>query len=263
LLFAYYWLLLGTRLAKAHAFMNLVSLAHISPQLSELQMHFPKQLPSSEVYVRGDVQALRERRGLSLAIVGTRMPSPYGYRVIDELLEAIQSAPISIVSGGAFGIDSYAHRRALQWGLPTRAWLVGPIADPGPRSQRALFDEIAASPGSGLLVPKFLEAEEGYRLKLGAKAWLARNAWIAADADVVLCVEASLKSGTWQTARDSNDLGKEIYAIPGSVFEPRSEGCNAMISRSYAKAVFSIRDFAESLVVRALQSSYNNAKAYV
>jgi len=239
---------------------KLVPLSQISESLALTQKQFQKHLPSDSAYVRGDVDSMRRRRGLSLGIVGTRMPSPYGYRIVEELMALLRGSNVNIVSGGAFGIDSHAHRMALRNDLPTRSWLVGPIDDPNPRSQRALFEEIAQSKGSGLLVPHFLESENTYRLKLGAKAWLARNAWIVADSDLVLCVEASIKSGTWQTARDSSDLGRDFFVVPGSVFEPRSEGCNRMISNDYAKIMPNIREFAESLVVLSLQNSYNRER---
>lgn len=241
---------------------SFVSLSKISPELAQLQKHFPSHLPSDHVFVRGNTELLYKKRGLSLGIIGTRMPSEYGYRIVQELISRLAGHNISIVSGGAFGIDAESHRMALKYGLATRAWLVGPINDPSPKTQRALFDQIASTPGSALMVPQFLEASDGVRYKLGAKAWLARNAWIAADSDLVLCVEASLKSGTWQTARDSRDLGKDFYAIPGSIFERRSEGCNSMISKSYATGVTNLKEFAESLVVRALRSSYNKGRPY-
>jgi DNA processing protein len=246
-----------------------LSLGSFDPQMQRIREIHPCMLPSDRVHVRSrewqawvaeGQQGPAPRKKFSLAIVGTRKPSAYGVRVVEELVRRLSRYDICIVSGGAFGIDRVAHEGALSWGLSTHAWLVGPIEAPSPQSHRQLFEEIEKAPGSALIVPGHLEAEDGPRRRLGALAWRARNTWIVAEADAVLVAEAFLKSGTWQSAQDSNDLGKPLYAPPGPIFTASSQGTNQMISRTYASPVFDLGELTESLVVLAERSSYNITK---
>jgi DNA processing protein len=250
---------LGTDLVEA-VFMQtqILTLKEYSPQLAEMQTHFSKHLVSTKIHMRGNKASLDAKKNFSVAIVGTRMPSEYGYTLVKELVKRLAPHQFNIVSGGAFGIDAEAHEQALERGLATRAWLVGPVADPAPRSHRGLFEKIARSEGSALLVPDFLEVER-IRQHLGPRAWLARNSWIVADADVVVIIEAAIKSGTWQTAKDALDMGKSIYLLPGKIFSKTSQGTNRMISRGYGEIVCDLDQLTETLVVRAQQNTYNKS----
>lgn len=231
-------------------------LSEISPELYDLHKIFPKQLNCNSIYLRGDPNTFR-RSGLRLGIVGTRKSTQYGRRVVSELLRMLRGHPICIVSGGAIGIDACAQNEALNNQLDTRAWLVGPIARPGPQHNSELFRKIESAMGSALIVPTILEEPEGLRKKLGNRAWLLRNAWIAADSDVVLVVEAFEKSGTWQTVKDAADMGKPVFLLPGSIFNESSRGVSLMISRGHGEILTDLKRFAESLVVCATRKLYN------
>jgi DNA processing protein len=242
---------------------QLIRLEDYNPELAHLGLQASKLLPSRNLWIRS--RQWREKSALprkfSVAVVGSRKPSAYGVKVTEELIRRLGVYDFCVVSGGAFGIDRIAHEVAIEEGLATRAWLVGPIEDPSPRAHRQLFDRIEKSPASALLVPEHLEKpERGFGSDFGAYAWLARNAWIAADADAVVVIEAYEKSGTWQTVSDANELGKMIYAVPGSIFTGTSYGTNKMISGSCAQAVYDLDELTESLVVLAGRRSYNIIK---
>ncbi len=246
-----------------------VSLDVFDPDLAALQRFHSDRLPSAQVWLRSREwqewsRGLRantpSERTFSVAIVGTRKPSSYGVRVVEELVRRLSAYRVRVVSGGAFGIDRVAHEAALSWGLATHAWLVGPLEDPSPKSHRKVFEDIEKAPGSALVVPDFLERSEALRSRLGSRAWLARNAWVAAQASAVVVVEAFLKSGTWQSVKDSDALGRPCYAVPGPIFAASSHGTNRMISRNYANPVADLGELTESLVVLAEGASYNISK---
>jgi DNA processing protein len=228
-----------------------VDLASVDERLSIFQKNFSQELPSRRVFKRGSQQGF-DPRFLKLAIVGSRRSTGYGREVVHQLLERLRGEPVAIISGGAVGIDSASHDAAMKNGLPTRAWLVGPIERPGPRLNAGLFQRILQSSGGSLVVPDYLEPRRGQTSPpMGAASWLARNAWIAADSDILLVVEALEKSGTWQTLKMALDFGKPTFAVPGSLFNKSSQGCLKMISGGYAQGVESLDAFAESLIAHA------------
>jgi len=239
---------------------QLLTLQDYDPQMAALQLVHEKTLATNRVWIRGrDWQdGRRPQRKFSVAIVGTRKPSEYGVRVVEDLVRRLSAYEMCIVSGGAFGIDRLAHECALERDMSTKAWLVGPIDDPGPRTHRQLFESIERAEGSALLVPSHLnDPDSGFRTRLGALAWLTRNAWIVAEADVVVVVEAYQKSGTWQTVLDTDTLNRGLYVVPGPLFAGSSYGTNRMISNTHAQAVFDLGELTETLVVLAGQGSYN------
>jgi DNA processing protein len=233
-----------------------IPLAAYSPRLAVLAREYPKSFRSQALSVRGDVATLLpEAASFSVAIIGSRRPTAYGLRFVEDFVRFVAPLGWSIVSGGALGIDGHAHRCALTSGLPTRAWVVGSVEDPSPRSHARLFDEIGGRKGSALLCPQHLELEAGLRAE--SWAWLDRNAWVAGDAQAVVVVEAQVKSGTWSTAKMAADMGIPVYALPGSVFSEVSQGTNQMIAEGYALPIGGVRELTESLVVHALPRSYN------
>jgi len=241
-----------------------ISLDAYDSHVAQMQATHPLLLPTRDVWIRARewTEGKPPRRKFSVGIVGTRKPSEYGLRVTEELVARLARFDVCVVSGGAFGIDRIAHESALTEGLSTKAWLVGPIEDPGPRAHRRLFEAIEKAPGSALLVPSHLNnPENGTRQRLGPWSWLARNAWVAADVDALVVVEAFLKSGTWQTVNDAHELGKAIFLVPGSIFTASSCGTNKMISNSCGQIVLDLGELTETLVVLAHQGSYNINKS--
>lgn len=188
--------------------------------------------PPDPLWVDGDVSALREP---AVAIVGTRRMTGYGERVARELALACARSGIVVVSGFAQGIDSAAHRGALDGGGRTVAVLGESIptflvAIRGRR--RPLVPRIRER---GAIVSEFAAP-------FGARAWAfaKRNATIAALAAAVVIVEAGEVSGALITARHARALGRALYAIPGPLGSVASVGTNALIASGVARALASV-----------------------
>lgn len=183
------------------------------------------------LWVDGDLTALTAP---AIAIVGTRRMTGYGERVARELAMACARAGLVVVSGFAQGIDSAAHRGALDGGGRTVAVLGESIPSfvamvRGRR--RPLVPRVRAS---GALVSE-------YRAPLGPRSWTyaKRNATIAALASAVVVVEAGHVSGALITARNAADLGRRLYAVPGPIGSASSAGTNALIAAGRARALVS------------------------
>lgn len=182
------------------------------PRLRDL--HDPPPL----LYVKGRLDLLHAR---GLAVVGSRHATPQGLADATHFAHALSDAGLTIVSGLALGIDGAAHRG----GLDGRSGTVAVIATGAdlvyPARHRALAHEIAAH---GAIVSEW---------PLGTPARAAhfpqRNRMIAALALGVLVVEAAPRSGSLITARLANELGRDVFAIPGSIHAPLAQGCHALI----------------------------------
>jgi DNA processing protein len=183
------------------------------------------------LWVDGDVTALH---ATAVAIVGTRRMTGYGERVARELAMACAASGVVVVSGLAQGIDSAAHRGALDAGGRTVAVLGESIrltlATLRGR-RRPLLPRIRSS---GALVSE-------YAAPFAARPWTfaRRNATIAALARVVVVVEAGERSGALITAGHALDLGRRLYAVPGPLGSAASIGTNALIADGRASALVS------------------------
>ena len=180
----------------------------------------------------------------SLAIVGSRNPTPQGALNARQFAQALAESGLTIISGLALGIDGAAHEGALTGHAPT-AGRLATVAVVGtgldrvyPKSHHALAHRIAEQ---GLLVSEY---------PLGtpplAGNFPRRNRLIAGLSDATLVVEAALQSGSLITARLAAEQGKDVFAIPGSIHSTQSHGCHALI-RQGAKLVESVQDILEEM----------------
>ncbi|HZQ50496.1 MAG TPA: DNA-processing protein DprA [Candidatus Dormibacteraeota bacterium] len=161
--------------------------------------------------------------GPRAAIVGSRRPSPYGEAVAEQLGSELAAAGVVIVSGLALGVDAAAHRGALHGGGTTVAVMGTGVDVVYPPSHAGLADEIVA--GGGALVSQFPDGALPRRHNFPA-----RNYTMAAISDVVVVVEAAQGSGALITAEAAVELGKDVLAVPGSIFSPLSVGTHGLIS---------------------------------
>jgi len=181
------------------------------------------QIPDkpNTLYYRGAVPDLEQK---FLCIIGPRKYTDYGAKVCEELIKGLSVMPITIVSGLAYGIDSIAHKCALDYGLKT-------IAFPGsglnksviyPRAHFNLAMQILES--GGTLISEFSNKTE-------AAPWTfpKRNRLMAGISDAVLVIEAGQKSGTMITSRLALDYNRNVLAVPGSIFNLTSVGTNNLI----------------------------------
>ena len=214
---------------------------------------------SSDLLVRGSPDwgpgNLPEKR-LRVGVIGTRKPSRYGLRFVAELITALKDLPLTFISGGALGIDGELHYRALLNGCPTEAWVVGPCAQPSPRSHSELFLEMGRRDHCAVVVPRELEP---VNRQPHPSDWLKRNQWLSMGLDVLIVVEAGIYSGTWATVKFSQNLGIPIFALPGTIFSPESKGTNLMISTGYAHPVEGVGFLYQELVALISSTLYNGS----
>jgi DNA processing protein len=180
----------------------------------------------------------------SLAVVGSRNPTPQGAANARLFAKAMAQAGLTIVSGLALGVDGAAHAGALEAAEKSdRAGLTVAVVGTGldrvyPSAHRELAHRIARH---GLLISEY---------PLGTPPLNAnfpkRNRLIAGLSNGTLVVEAALKSGSLITARLTTDQGKEVFAIPGSIHAAQSHGCHLLIKQG-AKLVESAQDILEEL----------------
>lgn len=190
--------------------------------------------PPIGLVVKGDLSALSEK---SLAIVGTRNPTPYGVRIAGDFAAGFVDREWSIVSGGAYGIDSAAHKGALIAEGRTVAVLAAGIDVAYPAGNARLFAEISEN---GALVSEVLPGAHAIPSR-----FLTRNRIIAALSQATLVVEAAFRSGSLRTARDAAELMRPVMAIPGPISAPTSEGCHRLIGERAAEIVTSVTDAIE------------------
>lgn len=191
--------------------------------------------PPSTLRGSGDPSTLT---GPALAVVGARRATPYGLRAAAEFAGWAAEAGWTIVSGAAMGCDQAAHRAALSAGGRTIA-VMGCGADVVyPRGADML---LAAISDSGAVLS---ELEWGHP----PSKWTfrARNRIIAALADALLVVEAGLPSGTFSTADHALASGRDVFAVPGSIFASECRGANRLI-RQGAVPITDVSELADAL----------------
>ncbi|MDO4616548.1 MAG: DNA-processing protein DprA [Lachnospiraceae bacterium] len=173
------------------------------------------------LYVKGSLPDPGRR---SVAVVGARNCSGYGRTQALQFSEALAREGVQIISGLAYGIDTYAHQGALKGGGATFAVLGCGVDVCYPKENYLLYEEILKKEG-GILS----EYEPG----TPPLSWHfpIRNRIISALADLILVVEARKKSGSLITAEYALEQGKNIFAVPGRVGDACSAGCNALIAQ--------------------------------
>lgn len=189
--------------------------------------------PPLVLYVHGTLQSQDQ---LALAVVGSRKPSNYGKVMAQRLSAEIVHQGFTVVSGLARGIDSIAHQSALHAGGRTLAVLGSGINVVYPPENRRLFETITAH---GAVLSEF-----PFDTKPDRWNFPRRNRMISGLSLGTLVVEATVSSGALVTARHALEQGREVFAIPGRVDVPNSQGTNKLI-KSGAKLVEGIDDIVE------------------
>lgn len=191
--------------------------------------------PPIILYCVGNTNLLASNQ---LAVVGSRNYSTYGRNATDKIIADLATSNLTITSGLAFGIDTLAHEFSLKNNLQTIAVIGTGINIVYPSSNRALYERIAKH---GLIISEF---------QLGTKPlrhnFPLRNRLISGLSKGVLVIEAASKSGSLITAKLALDQNKEVFAVPGSIFNTTSQGCNDLINQG-AKLVRNADDILEEL----------------
>jgi len=191
--------------------------------------------PPLLLYAQGRCELLQAQ---SLAIVGSRNPTPQGRENAHAFAAHFSRAGLTIVSGLALGIDGAAHAGALEGPASTIAVVATGLDEVYPRRHRELARRIARQ---GLLISEYAPGTPPL-----AENFPVRNRIIAGLTRGTLVVEAALQSGSLITARLAVEAGRDVFAVPGSIHSPQSRGCHALIKQG-AKLVDRAEDVLEEL----------------
>jgi DNA processing protein len=175
--------------------------------------------PPFILFYNGDIDRLSDGKAVSL--VGSRKCSLYGINATKFITKDICANNINVISGMAKGVDSYAHRTALENGGFTCAVLGCGIDVIYPRENRVIYNEISKN---GCIISEFMPGTQPlpYHFPM-------RNRIISALSDMIIVIEAGIKSGSLITASCALDQGKDVMAVPGSIFSEQSQGTNKLI----------------------------------
>jgi DNA processing protein len=202
---------------------------------------WPKQLddlisPPIGLIIRGQREALSQM-DKSVAIVGTRNPTSYGVRVAGDLAASACDHEFVVISGGAYGIDTAAHKGALAAEGVTVSVLGGGINSLYPAGNSRLFQEIKET---GLLISESMPNVPAQPFR-----FLIRNRLIAALSKTTVVVEAAFRSGSIRTARDAAEILRPVFAVPGPITSPLSDGCHRLIAERVADIATSVDEILE------------------
>src|SRR3954454_1971271 len=175
----------------------------------------------------------------SIAVVGTRRPTPYGIAASERLSADLAKAGLTITSGMARGIDTAAHRATLSEEGSTIAVLGCGVDVLYPSENRRLYEEIGHK---GLLISEFPMGAPAY-----PQNFPIRNRIVSGLSLGVIVVEGAQHSGSAITAKLAMDQGREVFAVPGNITSPMSWGPNLLIKSGGAKLVQEWTDVIEEL----------------
>jgi DNA processing protein len=215
--------------------------------ITRLDEDYPRSLldlslPPPVLYCRGRLPS-----GPAVAIVGSRKMDAYGERAARLFGRQLAAAGVTVVSGFARGVDATAHRAALDGGGRTVAVLGCGVDVDYPRGNASLAADICEN---GAVLSEFALGAE-------PRAWRfpVRNRVIAALAVGTLVVQATFKSGSLITAHHALELGRDVYAVPGRIFDDGAQGTNALIADG-ALPAHEPRDILESLSIGVQQELF-------
>lgn len=200
--------------------------------------------PPEHLWGEGDAQVLSQ--GVCVAVVGARECTAYGEKAAFDFAKALVQVGVTVVSGLAYGIDTAAHRGALEGGGKTVAVLGCGLDIPYPSENLDLKKKIARS---GAVITEFADGT-------GPAPWTfpQRNRIISGLSRGVLVVEAGIKSGSLITAKLALEQGREVFALPGNIDSPMSAGTHRLIQNG-AKLAATVYDILEELNMDAAPAS--------
>lgn len=189
------------------------------------QNDYPKNLkiiddPPFNLFYKGEISKINKMN--FIAIVGSRKASGYGEMVTRDIVSELCNQNVGIISGGAIGIDSIAHKAANDNKIFNIAVLGCGIDITYPKCNKNLFDEILKN---GIIISEFLPGEKPMHYNFPK-----RNRIISGISDGVIVCEAGIKSGATNTAFHACIQNKTIFAVPGNIYSDESKGCNALIN---------------------------------
>jgi DNA processing protein len=191
--------------------------------------------PPAFLFVLGKFKEIDSR---SIALVGTRHPTPYGHSVAEQTTRELAKRSVTIVSGLARGIDTIVHSTALKCGTRTIAVIGSGLDVPYPPENKKLLEHIAED---GVVISEFPMGA-----KPDASNFPRRNRIISGLSLGTVVIESAEDGGALITAATALDQDREVFAVPGNITEKRSAGSNKLIRDGRAKLITCVDDiFAE------------------
>ncbi|MCK4360783.1 MAG: DNA-processing protein DprA [Bacteroidales bacterium] len=169
-----------------------------------------------------------------ISIVGTRKASEYGKEICSSLIEGLIEQNILIVSGLAYGIDTCAHKTSLESNLKTVGVLAHGLDKVYPQLNKSLAEKML---NNGGLLTEFLSKTTPDR-----ENFPKRNRIIAGLSDAVIVIESAIRGGALITADIANSYNRDVFAVPGRLYDKYSQGCNNLIKTNRAALVQSAED---------------------
>lgn len=199
----------------------------------DLGFHRPMAL-----WVRGNYESIAKLDN-SVAVVGCRGSTSYGEYATNSVVTSLVEKNLSIISGGAYGIDAVAHRTTLALRGNTVAVMAGGVDRLYPSGHAELLKRIIET---GAVFSELPPGSTPSKWR-----FLQRNRLIAAASQASVVVEANWRSGALNTASHAESLGREIFAIPGPISSPKSAGTNKLIADSRAQLIVDGKDLLDRL----------------
>lgn len=233
-----------------------ISLEHEAEKLAEEDIqiltardaNYPKlllEIPKRPIilYFKGSMDMADE---LCIAVVGTRQITNYGRMVVPQLVEPLVGSGAVIVSGMAFGVDSASHEVAVKHNRRTIAVLGGGLDEKSlyPKHHALLAKRILDV--GGALISEYPMMTPNFK-----QNFVARNRIISGLSVATLIVECDLESGTLITAKHALDQNRQVYAVPGPIYSPQSQGPNNLLKMG-AKPITTANDILEDLNLATL-----------
>lgn len=200
--------------------------------------------PPQELYIAGSLDKFYDSAA-SIAVIGTRKPTPYGRGVTESLVTKLAHHNTTVVSGLALGVDAIAHQSALRAAGNTIAVLPCGLDQICPKTNQQLAWAIIES--GGALISEYPDNTPPLRPN-----FVARNRLVSGLSNAVLITEAAHKSGTLHTANFALEQGRTVLAVPGNITSLHSKGTNQLIA-SGARMVTDIEDILDELGLTANQ----------
>ncbi len=188
------------------------------------------------LYTKGNMNLNAER---IVSIVGSRRSTSYGKKICEQLVEAFASYNVLIMSGLAYGIDICAHRASIKNNLPTVGVLAHGLDNLYPAEHYNTAEKMTENGG---LATEFMS-----NTKMNPEYFPRRNRIVAGIADATIVIEATVKSGALITAEIANSYDRDVFAVPGRLDDPSSEGCNLLIKANKAVLMQSVEDVIKAM----------------
>lgn len=205
-------------------------------------------------YYQGNIDFFNQQK--MVAVVGTRHPSSYGRDITQRIISELKDHNIGIVSGMAEGIDTTAHKQAIIENLPTIAVLGSGLNHIYPYSNKNLAEQIVEKNGA-------LMTEFSYCSKPDKVNFPKRNRIIAGLSDATIVMESALKGGSMITAYIAHSYNRDVFAVPGSIFQHSYSGCHALIRKNIAALFTSGHELIEMMGWEEEKSKYIQTELFI